>query len=52
MLLVVGFGSNYPYNFRALEPWLQKRSLAHFKLVAELVTGEFAPDIRTLTLIA
>ena len=51
MFLVVGFGSNYP-NLGPLSCWLQKRSLAQFKLVAELVAGEFTPDSRTLTVIA
>ena len=41
----------YP-DLGPLSCWLQKRSLAHFKLVAELVAGEFTPDIRTLTVIA
>ena len=41
----------YP-DLGPLSCWLQKRSLAQFKLVAELVAGEFTPDIRTLTVIA
>ena len=41
----------YP-DLGPLSCWLQKRFLAHFKLVAELVAGEFTPDIRTLTVIA